>query len=513
MSTTKDSRAMTSTQHPDTARTTRTPEPRTTGTLGFNSAVELARMIRDKEISSLELTRYFIGRIERLDGDVNAIVVRDFDRALDAARKADTALARGEATGPLHGLPMTIKEGYNVAGLATTWGVRSYQDNIASTDAAVVKSFRAAGAHFLGKSNVPFMLGDFQSYNEIFGTTSNPWDTTRGPGGSSGGSAAALAAGLTGLESGSDIGGSIRNPAHFCGVYGHKPTWGIVPRQGHELPSVPVASDMAVVGPLARSAEDLAVALDLVAGADPLNAPGWRLELPAPRRTSLRGLRVAVWPSDESSPVDDEISDRVQQVAELLARRGAVVSDRARPSFDPAGCRRTYVALVNAIVGAGAPDAMYEENKRRAAELDPGDTSKPAVIARTLVLDHRAWLRCDAERTRLREQWKSFFEDWDILLCPIMATTAFHHDHRPVAERTLAVNGADQPYFAQVFWSSLATVAYLPATVFPSGLSRGGLPIGLQAIGAEFADHTTIEFARLMAEEQGGFVPPPGFAD
>lgn len=482
-------------------------------TLGFKSAVSLARMIRDKELSSLELTRYFIGRIERFDAEVNAIVVRDFDRALDAARKADTALARGEAEGPLHGLPMTIKEAYNVAGLATTWGIPSYKDNIASTDAEVVKRFRAAGAHFLGKSNVPFMLGDFQSYNEIFGTTSNPWDTTRGPGGSSGGSAAALAAGLTGLESGSDIGGSIRNPAHFCGVYGHKPTFGIVPLQGHELPAFPAAPDMAVVGPLARSAEDLAVALDLLAGADARNAPGWRLELPAPRSTSLRGLRVAVWPSDETSPVDDEISGRVQRVADLLASRGAVVSDRARPSFDAAESRRTYVALLNAIFGAGVPDAVYEENKKRAAGFDRSDTSKPAVIARSLVLDHRAWLGRNSERTRLREQWRSFFEDWDIVLCPIMATTAFRHDHRPIGELKVTVNGEDQPYFDQVFWASLATAAYLPATVFPTGLGRSGLPIGLQAIGAAFADRTTIEFARLLAEEQGGFVPPPGFAD
>lgn len=497
----------------DTTKPRMTQDASTAGALGFESAIELARMIRDREISSLELTRYFIARIERLDHAVNAVVVRDFDRALDAARAADAALARGEVLGPLHGLPMTIKEAYDVTGLATTWGAPSYRDNIASTDSAVARSFRAAGAHFLGKTNVPFMLGDFQSYNELFGTTSNPWDTTRAPGGSSGGSAAALAAGLTALESGSDIGGSIRNPAHFCGVYGHKPTWGIVSQQGHELPPVPAAPDMAVLGPMARSAEDLAVALDLMSGADTLDAPGWRLELPGPRSTSLRGLRVAVWPSDEVSPVDREIADRVQGVADFLASRGAVVSDRARPSFDPAAYRQTYVALVNAIIGAGMPDALYEENKRRAAALDPDDTSKPAVMARTLVLDHRAWLRCNAERTRLRRQWKRFFEDWDILLCPIMATTAFCHDHRPLHERTLQVNGEDQPYFQQVFWSSLATLAYLPATVFPTGTSRSRLPIGLQAIGAEFADHTTIELARLMAEEQGGFSPPPGFAD
>jgi amidase len=483
------------------------------GALGFKSAVELARMIREKEIGSLELTQYFIRRIERFDGAVNAVVVRDFERALDAARRADEALARGEAVGPLHGLPMTVKEGFNVAGLATTWGVPAYKNHVVAADAEVVRRCKAAGAHVLGKSNVPFMLGDFQTYGEAFGTTNNPWDGTRSPGGSSGGAAAALAAGLTGLEMGSDSGGSVRNPAHFCGIYSHKPTWGIVPQRGHELPTVPANSDLAVVGPMARSADDLAVALGVVAGADPLDAPGWRLDLPAPRATSLRGLRVAAWPNDEVSPVDDEISARVQRVADLLARRGAVVSDRARPAFDAAGCRRTFVALVNALAGARTPDASHEENKRRAAAFDPHDESKPAVLARTLVLDHRAWLKHDAERRQLREQWRRFFDDWDVLLCPVMATTAFGHDHGPLGARTVTVNGEGQPYFQQVFWACLATVAYLPATVLPAGLSAGGLPIGVQAIGAEFADRTTIEFARLLAEEQGGFVPPPGFDD
>ena len=357
------------------------------------------------------------------------------------------------------------------------------------------------------------MLGDFQTSNDLFGTTNNPWDTARGPGGSSGGSAAALAAGLTPLESGSDIGGSLRNPAHFCGVYAHKPTWGIVSMRGHELPSVPPSPDMAVVGPLARSARDLAAALEILAGADDLDAEGWRLELPPPRKTSLRGLRVAVWPTDAIAPVDDDVSERIRRAAEVIARSGGFVSDRARPAFDVSAFRSTYVALVSSVMGAAAPDSMYAANERRARELAPDDTSRAAAAARGLVLGHRAWLRYDAERTRLRRQWRSFFEEWDVLLCPVMATAAFPHDQRPVQERTLAVNGEEQPYFDQVFWASLATLAYLPATVFPFGSSKRGLPIGVQAIGAEYADLTTIELARLMAEEEGGFVPPPGFGD
>ncbi len=484
-------------------------------TPSFASAVELACVIREKEISSLELTEHFIDRIERLDQPeraIHAVAVRDFDRAIDAAKEADAALARGEPKGPLHGVPMTLKEAFDVAGLATTWGVPAFAGNVASADSEAAARFRAAGAHFLGKTNVPVMLGDFQAENALFGRTRNPWDGERTPGGSSGGSAAALAAGLTVLECGSDIGGSIRNPAHFCGVYGHKPTWGIVSQRGHALPGVPASPDMAVSGPLARSAEDLALALDVLAGADGSSGSRWRLELPPPRATDLRGLRVALWPTDALAPVDDEIAGRVDRIAELLARCGARVSDRARPAFDAADQRSTYVALVGSIMGAAAPDAIYEAHRTTARELDPRDTSRAAAMARALVLDHRSWLRHEAERGRLRAAWRAFFAEWDVLLCPIMATTAFPHDDRPLSQRTVCVNGREQPYFDQVFWASLATLAYLPATAFPCGLSKGGLPIGLQAIGAEYEDHTTIELVRLLALEQGGFVPPPRFA-
>ncbi len=483
--------------------------------IAFRSAIELAHMLRTKELSSVELTRYFIERIERFDGRLNAVAVRDGERALDAAKHADEALARGVLLGPLHGIPMTLKEAYDIAGLATSWGVPSFAAHIASADSAVAARFRAAGAHFLGKTNVPTMLGDFQTSNELFGTTNNPWDTTRGPGGSSGGSAAALAAGLTALESGSDIGGSLRNPAHFCGVYAHKPTWGIVSMRGHGLPSIPPAPDMAVAGPMARSAEDLAVALEVLAGADGIEAGGWRLELAAPRTTSIRGLRVAVWPTDAISPVDDEIAERLHRVADAIADHGGIVSDRARPAFDVAAYRSTYVALVGSVMGASLSDEVYASSAMLARGLDPNDATKGAAMTRALTLSHRAWLRHDAERRRLREQWRRFFDEWDVLLCPVMATTAFPHDRRPVAQRTVLVNGGEQAYFDQVFWASLATLAYLPATVFPCGLAKSGLPIGVQAIGPEYGDRTTIEVARWMTEigVSEGFVPPPGFDD
>lgn len=487
------------------------------GLLAFEPAVELARRIRAKEIGSLELTRLHVHRVGRFDATLNAVVVRDFERALEAANAADAVLARGEPIGPLHGVPVTLKESFDVAGLATTWGVPAFVGNVAASDSDVAVRLRAAGAIVLGKTNVPLMLSDFQTSNEVFGTTNNPWDSTRGPGGSSGGAAAALAAGLTALDVGSDLGGSVRNPAHSCGVFGHKPTYGLVSMRGHGLPagaSGPRSPDMAVCGPLARSAADLAVALEVLAGPSTSeDAPGLRLELPPPRRTCLRGLRVAVWPTDAIAPVDDEVAERVQRVADLVARRGAVVSDRARPAFDPSAYRATYAALVAALTGAAASDAAYHALKERARALDPGDDSKAAAFARSLVLDHRAWLRHDEERAELRRAWRSFFEAWDVLLCPVMATTAVPHDARPPMARTVTVNGAEQPWFDQVFWASLASLAYLPATVFPFGASRSGLPIGVQVIGAEYADRTTLEVARLITEEEGASVAPPWFGE
>jgi len=480
-------------------------------TIAYQTATELARMIRAKELSSRELTDVYIDRIERLDGPINAVVVRDFERARTAADDADRALAAGRDLGPLHGVPMTIKESYDIVGLPTTWGIPEFRDNIATTDAEVVRRFKAAGVHFLGKTNVPRELADFQSYNDIYGTTGNPWDPTRVPGGSSGGSAAALAAGFTALESGSDIGGSIRNPAHFCGVYGHKPTWDIVSPQGHALPGMLAPPDIAVMGPLARSAEDLALALDIVAGAGPLNARGWKLDLPRPSKRSLKDYRVAVWPNDERAPVSTEIADRAQQLADRLARLGARVSDSARPAIDLDRSHETYLYMLNGVMAAGVPEEQFRATQQMVATLDPADHSQEAVMARAAVQHHRDWLRFNNGRERLRMAWGEFFNEWDILICPQMATPAFPHDHRPMESRTLTVDNQVQSYFQQIFWAGAITVAYLPSTVFPTGPSREGLPIGLQAVGAEFNDYTCIDFARLVAAEFGGFVAPPGY--
>ncbi|MCP4037942.1 MAG: amidase, partial [bacterium] len=341
----------------------------------------------------------------------------------------------------------------DIEGLPTTWGFPDFKDNIATSDSLAVERYKEAGAIFMGKTNVPVALGDLQSYNPIYGTTGNPFQLDRTPGGSSGGAAAALAAGLTGLETGSDIGGSIRNPAHFCGVYGHKPTWQVVPPQGHALPGSVASPDIAVCGPLARSAEDLALAMGVVSGPEPLNAAGWVLNLPKPRHSSLADFRVAIWASDDMCPVDSEVEDRAFAIGDTLRSLGATVSDRARPAFDLKTAHATYLKLMGSIMGASVPPDHREHLKAAAEKIDRSDLSHEAVSSRALVLSHAEWLSANNHREKLRYSWQDFFSDWDILICPQTASPAFPHDHSPFPERTIEVNGTRQAYFEQLFWA------------------------------------------------------------
>jgi amidase len=481
--------------------------------LAFRSAHELAAEIASRRIGCLELLDYFLARVDRINPKLNAVIAQDRDGARLRAKAADTALAKGEHWGPLHGLPMTVKESYDVVGLPTTWGVPALKGNVAHTNAVVVDRLLGAGAVIFGKTNVPLLLGDFQSYNEIYGTTSNPWDVKRIPGGSSGGSAAALAAGLTGLESGSDIGGSIRNPAHFCGVYGHKPTWGIVPPRGHALNGVLGPSDVSVVGPLARSAEDLALALDCVAGPDVMQAAAWKLDLPAPRRSVLKDFRIALWLDDPNCAVDRSITDRLQSIADRLATSGAKIDAKARPKFDARRSHEIFLKLMLGVVTARAPVEVFEKAKVALGKLGPDDRSMGAFETRACVMHHREWIAENEARTKLRWAWHEFFKEYDVVLTPMAATPAFPHDQsEPQRARTLPVNGKPEPYHDQLFWAGLAGAVLLPATVAPAGVTASGLPVGLQIIGPELGDKTTIEFARLLAREIGGFTPPPGFA-
>jgi amidase len=479
----------------------------------FRSARQLAADIRKQKIGCLELLDLYVGRVEKYDGALNAVVVRDVERARARARAADRALASGDIWGPLHGVPMTVKESYDVAGLPTTWGSPAYKSNIPARNAVVVERLLGAGAVIFGKTNVPLLLADWQSFNAIYGTTNNPWDLARSPGGSSGGSAAALAAGLTALEAGSDIGSSIRNPAHFCGVYGHKPTWGIVPRTGQALPWQTAPVDIDVVGPLARSAEDLALALSVMAGPEPIEAAGWQLHLRAPKARRLRDFKVALLLETPQAAVDREVQARLLALADFLRAQKVAVDDRARPAIDTAEAWAVYTRLLRSATSDRQTDTDFERNAAIARSLAPDDQSYYARATRAAVLSHRDWLAANEARHRMRLAWAQFFTAYDLLLCPVASTAAFKHDQQGERhERTLVVNGQRVPVTDHLFWAGYTGASYLPSTAAPCGFTPSGLPVGVQIVGPQYGDLTCLAFARLLEREFQAFVPPPGYA-
>jgi len=479
----------------------------------FASATELANDILDQRIGCAELLDFYLARAERHNRALNAIVVWQVDQARERARAADAALARGERWGALHGIPMTVKESFNVAGLPTTFGNPLWKDNIAAGNAFLIDRLLQAGAVVFGKTNVPYMLADAQSYNDIYGTTNNPWDPTRSPGGSSGGEAATLAAGLSALGAGSDIAGSLRNPAHYSGVYGHKPTWGLISTRGHAPPGMMTPTDISVVGPMARHAEDLDLALRAVAGSDVLQQAAWRVELPQSRHRRLGEFRAAVWSSSSLCRIDTSVSDVFNRAIDAIRRSGATVDQAARPGFDEEEHHRLFMLLLRAATASRMRDEDFARQQEIAVTLTDDDFSDRAAVARGATLLHRGWGNANETRTRLRYTWREFFKRFDVLLTPVAATAAFPHTRNPNREeRTVIVNGRAVPYAEQLFFAGLASLSYLPATAAPIGLTGEGLPVGLQIIGPEGEDPTTIEFARLLAAEIGGFVPPPGYA-
>ena len=406
---------------------------------------------------------------------------------------------------------MTVKESFDIAGLPTTWGVPAERDFIAGRNALAVDRLLGAGAVVFGKTNVPLLLSDWQSYNAIYGATNNPWDLARSPGGSSGGSAAALAAGMTGLEIGSDIGSSIRNPAHFCGVFGHKPTWGICRPLGQALHGNLAQADISVIGPLARSAADLEIALDAIAGPEAIEAAGWNLDLAPPRATRFDGLRIAVMTDHQLSEVDASITGKIDELASFLSKQGAKVSATARPAFDLAEAHRLYITMLRATTSGRLDDAAMTHWRTEAARHGDGDTSYYALMARGNSLSHRDFLAGNERRQRMRRAWAAFFKDWDVFLCPAAASPAQPHDHAGERwERSIEVNGHRVPTTDQMFWAGISCFFLLPATVAPLGFAPSGLPVGVQIVGPQFGDRTTIQFARLMEKSWQAFVPPPG---
>jgi len=480
----------------------------------YKTARDTAAALAARKISAAELTDQSIARIEALDGKLNAVVVRDFERARAAAKEADAALARGEKK-PLLGVPMTVKEAFNVAGLPTTWGQADAKGWLAREDALTVARLKAAGAIILGKTNVPFMLTDWQSYNDVYGQTNNPWDVARSPGGSSGGSAASLAAGFVPLELGSDIGGSLRVPAHFCGVFAHKPSHGIVPFRGHvppRAPALPIEVDLSVLGPMARSAEDLALALNILAGPDEPLATAYRLELPKPRHASLKDFRVLVIDRHPLLSTGQASQAALATLADRLGKAGAKVA-RASPLMpDLALLGRTYQTLLTGFLAADMPIEVYGRMRDIAANVPKDDNSLDAVSARGWVISHRDWIHADWVRNGLAARWRALFREFDVVIAPIMPTPAFPHDHSEFRTRKIEIDGTAHPYGHQTMWPGVATLTGQPATAVPVGRSAEGLPIGVQVVGPYLEDRTTIAFASLIEREFGGFVPPPGYA-
>ncbi|MEV4875793.1 amidase [Streptomyces cyaneofuscatus] len=478
----------------------------------FDSAEELAGALRAGDVTSVELTDAAITRIERDDQAINAICVPDFDRARAAARDADRARARGEDR-PLLGIPVTVKESYNIAGLPTTWGMPLHRDHIPAEDAVQVSRLKDAGAVVLGKTNVPLGLQDVQSFNEIYGTTNNPWDHGRTAGGSSGGSAAALASGFGALSIGSDLAGSLRTPAHFCGIYAHKPTLGLAASRGMvppAAPALPADPDLAVVGPMARTARDLTLLLDVMAGPDPLTSGvAHSVTLPPARHGRLRDFRVLVLDEHPFLPTGAAVRAGVGRVADALAEGGARV-ERGSPLLpDLAEAALVYMQLLASGSSAGFPDARYEQLRARAAELAADDRSLDAARLRGTVLSHRDWIEVNHRREVHRHGWRRLFTEYDAVVCPVSPTPAFPHDHHPdPLERLIAIDGVAYPYFDQLVWAGLPTMPGLPATAIPAGRSPEGLPVGVQLIGPMFEDRTPLRLAELLEQVMGGFEVP-----
>lgn len=473
-------------------------------------AIELRAALAAGDVSSVELVQAALDRIGAQDGMLGAFVTVDADGALAAARSADEDRAAGSARGVLHGVPMSLKDCWATAGLRTTAGTRELADHVPDQDAVAVHRLRRAGAIVVGKTNLPAGVSGQETANAIAGRTVNPWDHHRTSGGSSGGAAAAVAAGFVPLDLGSDSGGSIRQPAHCCGVYGHLATHGLVPQRGH-LPSVPVDDvgatlDLFSVGPIARHPADLGLVLDVIAGADPLGPKAWEVRLPDAVVPTDRvdGVRVAVVTGDPACPTGSAVREALERTATALAEAGAVVVD-AWPPFDV----------------AHAMDVAFRLWVAASSEDDDGDgggddeLSRAREEARTMT--HADWLALDAERRRLSRRWAALLDDVDVVLCPISPMPAVPHDPEPTEvdevghrlERRIDVDGTSRPYLDQIRWNVLTGMAGLPVTAVPLGRSIDGLPVGAQVVAAPHRDRTTIAFAEALAGVIGGYEAPP----
>lgn len=476
----------------------------------LKTAEELSQLIRTTSVSAQELLGEAIARYEAFNPKVNAITEHRIEEAQKAAHNADEATARGELTGVLHGLPVTIKEAYDWIGTPSTWGNPEWLDNFPHRNSPSVQRLLDAGAIIWAKTNVPFMLSDWQSFNEIYGCTNNPWDLDRTPGGSSGGSAVSLATGMSALEIGSDIGASIRNPAHYCGVFGHKPTMGLIPQTGHVAPGVETEVDIAVMGPLARSANDLDQALSVLAGPDGFDANGYMVQLPETRQESLSDYRVGVLLDTPACATSTTLIAHLEHTIDSLATLGVNVSSTV-PQIDQNEFFENYLLLLRAATGVSITEEAFGDARPGHEGWERGERTYRNLVDHASHMTHREWFALHQQRERYRRAWAQFFEDFDLLLCPAAASTAFVHDHQGErADRTIDVDGTQEPVVDQLFWAGWSCGVYLPSTVAPVGLVDN-LPVGLQIVAPHLHDRRSIHFASLVERELGGFVAPPGY--
>ena len=485
--------------------------------LTLRSATQLLSLLKTREISATELLTAHLERIAKLNPPLNVVVDLDPEGARRAAREAESRLMAGREVGPLCGLPMTIKDAWEVAGLRATCGIAALAQHRPARDADAVARLRAAGAILLGKTNVPTAASDHQSYNPVYGRSNNPWDLGRTVGGSSGGAAGALAAGFTALELGSDIGGSIRCPAHFCGVYGHKPSFGIVPMRGHipPEPGVLLTIELGVGGPLARSAADLELALDILTAPPELERAAWQIRIPRSRHERLEDFRVAVLAEAPPFATDSKYLAAIGEYVQDLRRLGVRIDEHARPEIDFGESHALYAAVLFSVFGGGWPNEVVQQFLAAASGLSADDQSWPARVARALAMRHAEFMRLAEQRERLFRSWRRFFEQYDLLLCPVMPTVAFAHDttgdefgHIAQFKRTRMIDGVPHPYMDGLQWPGVATIANLPATAVPTGRRVEGVPAGVQLIGPYLEDRTPIRFAMLVERELGGFTAP-----
>lgn len=480
------------------------------GDLDFVSALDVAARVKAKQVSSLELTRRMFARIYRYNPKLNAFTFQMTDQALAQARRADAALSRGQQVGPFHGVPICIKESFGVKGEPDTWGIVTLKGSRAPANSTVVQRLLDSGAALLGGTNVPLDLSDWQTFNAIYGTTNNPWDVTRTPGGSSGGSAAALAAGLSYLSAGSDLGGSLRMPAAFCGVYSHKPTLDLVSLSGHVpggaigLPGF--SSVLAVAGPMARSASDLKVALQVLGGPEGCKRKAWSWELPPARKRALKDFRIGyVLDSPMASPTS-EVSPVLDRALRAVERAGAQLRGGWPPGYELGAAYDNYMFLLSAFTFMDGKE--HQHNPR-----DPFEVYLLRHFAAGALCSYADWQKQHFRQLSFRAMWQKYFEHVDVFLMPANFTVAFHHDHRPDFElRTLDTPEGKRPYMQLMPWMVTATLTGCPATISPVGLSRSGLPVGIQIMGPFWEDATSIEFAALLSDEIGGFAAPPGYS-